>query len=356
MQLSTSVKAALAIVLVIVLYFTARTVFRGEETAVVETETSSLFTVIAETVEPGEWRDEVRVRGRTEALRRVVVRAETAGVVAETPATLGAVVNEGDILCRLKEDARRAALTEAQASVSKAKLDYDAAAKLAGEGFRSETAVATAKAALDLARANLEQARLTLEKTNIAAPFTGVFDNRAVEAGDFMAVGEPCGVIIQQDPFLATGAVSERAVTQVAIGDRGVARLSTGEVIEGKVRFVATSADAATRTFRVELEIPNKTGTLKEGLTTEFTIYAARRNAHLVPRSSISLDDAKGTVVRTIADDQTVRLAPVRVLGESAGGFWVDGLEGAVAIVTRGQEYISEGEKVAVAAPEGASP
>ncbi|MEL7487023.1 MAG: efflux RND transporter periplasmic adaptor subunit [Pseudomonadota bacterium] len=349
MQVSSSVKAALAIALVVLLYFGARNLFRGGETAEETAAEASLFTVVAQTVEPGDWRDEVRVRGRTEALRRVAVRAETAGVVAETPARLGALVEEGDVLCRLKVDARRAALTEARASVQKAELDYNAAAKLAGEGFRAETAVASAKAALDLARANLEQARLNLAKTNITAPFAGVFDNRAVEVGDFVAIGDPCGVVIQQDPFLATGGVSDRAVTRIAVGDRGVARLSTGEVVEGTVRFVATSADAVTRTFRVELEIPNEKGALKEGVTTQFTIYADRRNAHLVPRSAIGLDDEQRTIVRTLNPDSTVHLTPVRVLGESENGFWIDGLEGAVAIITRGQDYVREGQKVAIA-------
>ena len=350
MQLSSSVKAALAIFALVLLYFGVRAIFNGGgDDAEASTDTNAPFAVLAETVSPQEWRDEITIRGRTEALRKVTVRAETSGVVAETPARQGAAVEEGDVLCRIKIDARQAALNEARASLAKARLDYNAATKLAKDGFRSETSVAAARAALDLARASVEQAELNLAKTNIAAPFKGVYDNRLVEAGDFMNTGDPCGVVIQQSPFLVTGAVSERDVAKVNTGDAGTARLSTGEVIDGTVRFVAASADPATRTFEVELEIPNEDGALKDGVTAEFTVFAAERNAHLIPRATLVLDDEGRIAVRTVNSDNKVKTTLVSLLGESAGGVWVQGLEGNVSLITRGQEFVTEGQTVATA-------
>ena len=350
MQLSSSVKAALAIFALVLLYFGVRAVFNGGGDGVeASTATNTPFAVLTETVSSQEWRDEVIIRGRTEALRKVTVRAETSGVVAETPARQGAAVEEGDILCRIKIDARQAALNEARASLAKARLDYNAAAKLAKDGFRSETSVAAAKAALDLAKANVEQAELNLAKTNISAPFKGVYDKRLVEAGDFMNIGDACGVIIQQSPFLVTGAVSEQDVSKVNVGDAGVARLSTGETIEGKVRFVAASADPATRTFEVELEIPNEDGALKDGVTADFTVFAAQRNAHLIPRATLVLDDNGRIAVRTVDTNNSVKTQLVSLLGESADGVWVQGLDGDVSLITRGQEFVTDGQAVVMA-------
>ncbi|MEL7491713.1 MAG: efflux RND transporter periplasmic adaptor subunit [Pseudomonadota bacterium] len=349
MRLSTSVKIALGIFFAALLYFGVSMVLRpggsGDPELAADTE-AERFIVATTPVAPQQWRDTITVRGRTEALRKVTVRAETPGVVAETPATLGAIVKEGDVLCRLKTDARQAALNEARAQLAKAKLDYDAAVKLAKDGFRSETSVAAAKAALDLAKAGEEQARLNLEKINIAAPFDGVFDQRMIEVGDFMGVGEPCGVVIQRSPYLVSGSVSERDVSKVAIGDAGVARLSTGEVIEGKVRFVASAANPATRTFKVELEIPNEGGALKDGVTADFQVFAARRDAHLVPRSSLLLDDTGRISVRTVNGDDRVETFPVSILGEEDEGVWINGLEGRLALITRGQDFVSAGQQV----------
>lgn len=349
MRLSTSVKTALVILAALVLYFGVRQAFSPANDTTSSEAGNKPFTVVAETVNPASWRDEVVIRGRTRALRKVVVRAETAGAVAETPVEPGSLVEKGATLCRLKLDARQATLEEARAALSKAELDYAAAVKLAEQGFRSETNVAAAKAARDLAKANLEKAIVAVGKTKIAAPFDGVFDQRLAELGDFLAVGDPCGVIIQQTPFLVVGAVSERDVAKISKGDRGVARLATGEEVEGKVRVVATASDEATRTFEVQLEVPNENGRLRDGVTAEFTVFADRRDAHLIPRSSLTLDDQGRIGVRIVDSEDIVSFIPVTLLGEDGKGVWVSGLQGAMRIITRGQDFVTPGQKVAVA-------
>src|ERR1700710_2524384 len=59
---------------------------------------------------------DVVVRGRTQATRSVVVRSETAGVVAAAPVLQGTYVSAGQVLCRLAVDARQAALDQARAA------------------------------------------------------------------------------------------------------------------------------------------------------------------------------------------------------------------------------------------------
>ena len=256
-------------------------------------------------------------------------------------------------LCRIQVDARQAQVDQARAAIAKAKIDYNAARELNSEGFSSDTALATAKAALDLASANLKQAQTSLDQSVIRAPFEGTFDERMAEAGDFLGVGEPCGVVIQQSPYLVVGAISEREVGKVAVGDRGVARLVTGETIEGKVRFVARAADAATRTFDIELEIPNEGGTLRDGVTAEFTIDAIRQQAYLLKRSALVLNDAGEIGIRTVDDDGLVSFQPVTLLGDTARGMWVSGLTGTVNAITRGQEFVIAGQKVQVTFDDG---
>jgi len=351
MQVSQSVKLAGIIIALVLIYFMVRGMFGAPETAAAEAD-APRFAVIAETVEPQAWRAEIGVRGRTEAERKVVVRAETPGAIAETPTPMGAEVKEGDVLCRISTDARQAQLSEARAALAKARLDYDAAVKLNQEGFRAETGVAAAKAAFDLAAANVERAEVELSKTKIVAPFDGVFDHRNVEVGDFVAVGDPCGVVIQRTPFLVTGAVSERDVAKISMGDRGVARIATGETVEGKVRFIASAADQATRTFDVELEVPNEDGAIRDGVTAEFTIFAAERMAHRIPRSSLTLGENGEIGVRTLDAQSTVHFHPVRLLGEDAAGVWIAGLDGPMRLIVRGQEYVKEGQTVEVAEAE----
>ena len=354
MNFSQSVKLAGIIVAVAILYFMVRGMFSEAETTAETVAEPERFTVIAQTIAPQEWRDVIAVRGRTEAERQVVVRAETAGAVAETPTALGAAVKTGDVLCRIGVDARRAQLAEARAALAQADLDFNAARRLNEEGFRAETGVAAARAARDQAAAQVERARLELQKTEIVAPFDGVFDNRAAETGDFLSVGDPCGTVIQPTPFLITGAVSERDIGKISKGDRGVATLATGETVEGVIRFVAAAADPATRTFNVELEVPNEDGRLRDGVTAEFRIFAEKRNAHRAPRSALVLNDAGEIGVRTLTQDNIVRFDKVNLIGEEENGVWIDGLDGVVRLITQGQSFVSAGQEVDVSPGEGA--
>ncbi len=352
MKISASIKAAGLIVAIVVVYFSARAVFRDDGVNALELAEAAPFSVIAETISPMPWQDEVTIRGRTKADRKVILRAETPGAVAKTPRAIGSLVKEGDVICRLKVDARRAQVNEARAALDKAKLDYDGSVKLYQEGFRSETAVASSKAALDLAKASLEQADLALDKTAIRAPFDGVLDERMVEVGDYLGVGDPCGLVIQRSPFLVVGAISEREVAKISAGDKGVARLATGETIEGRVRFVAKSADPQTRTFGIELEIPNEDGQLRDGVTAQFVVNATHRQAHRVPRSSLTLDDDGRIGVRVLNPDDTVAFASVILLGEVPEGVWVSGLQNDVRLITRGQDFVSPGQRVTVTSGE----
>lgn len=354
MNVSQSVKLAGIFVALIVLYFLARGLFGGAPGAAPqEASAKEVFTVVVQTIAPKEWRDEIIVRGRTKAERKVIVRAETGGAVAQTPATLGALVPKGDVLCRLNVDARRAQLNEARAAFAKAELDYDAAAKLSESGFRSDTAVAAAKAVRDQAAAALERARLELDKTEIKAPFDGVYDERHAEEGDFLKAGDACATVIQRSPFLVVGAISERDVAKVKKGDKGRARLATGETIDGVVRFVASSADPATRTFDIELEVPNEDGALRDGVTAEFTVFTEEQSAHKVPRASLVLNDEGEIGLRTLDKDNIVVFTPVRLIGETPSGVWVSGVAGELRLIVRGQEYVTAGQKVsAVSADE----
>jgi multidrug efflux system membrane fusion protein len=352
MRLSTSLKAALLIGALVLIYFGASAVFRGgSDVAEAADAGPARFTVIAEEFTAQEWQDIVSVRGATEAGRKVTLRAETAGLVNETPTPQGAAVKTGDVLCRLRVDAREAALAEARAARAKATLDFNAAKRLAEEGFRSETAVAAARAALDQARSAVEQAETLLQQTIIRAPFDGVFDKRMVEVGDFMRAGDACGIVVQTGPFLVVGAVSEKDIRKISEGDRGVATLVTGETVEGELSFVSRVADPQTRTFRVELQVPNENGALRDGVTASFRVAADRIQAIKTPRATLVLNDEGLIGVRTVDDAGHVAFNQVEIIGEADDGVFVSGLGETAFIITRGQQFVRAGQTVSVAAP-----
>jgi multidrug efflux system membrane fusion protein len=295
---------------------------------------------------------DVVLRGHTEAERKVEVKAETAGVIAAVPVNEGALVKAGDVLCELEVKARTAMLNQAKARMRETQLKYEASRQLSSKGYRSETTVATDEAVFQSAKAEVQRMEEELSNTKIVAPFDGVVDRRMVEVGDYMNVGAPCALVVDEDPFLVIGQVSERDVGSLNIGDAGAARLVTGEEVVGKIRFVSKTADQATRTFRVELEVPNAERKLRDGITAEIRISVKTVRAHRISPAILALDD-HGKVGVRIVENGVVAFLPVNIVADGQDGIWVTGLPESVTVITVGQEFVNAGQKVQVVEDSG---
>jgi multidrug efflux system membrane fusion protein len=292
---------------------------------------------------------EVVLRGRTEAARTVVVRSETAGNVAATPTREGAVVAQGDVLCRLAVDARQASLDQARAALKSRELQRQAAEQLAAKGYRSETQVLEAQANLDAAQAAVRAAEIALKQVDIRAPFAGVFDHRDAEIGSYLSPGQPCGTMIELDPLLVVGDVPETEAAKLRVGAPAEARLVSGTVLRGKVRYVSRDADPQTRTYHVEVSVRNPGLAVRSGLSADLRVGAGRGMAHRIPVSALVLEASGTQGVRYVKAGDRVAFAPVKVLEETPQGLWVSGLQGAVNVITVGQSFVADGQKVQVA-------
>lgn len=288
----------------------------------------------------------LKVRGFTEAARTVTVQAETVGRVIDVPTREGSRVKQGDVLCQLSMDAREAKHSEAISQANQAKLEYEAAKQLRAKGHRSETQEAAAEAAYKRAEALVKQIELDIERTNLRAPFDGIMDQRQVDIGEYMQVGHPCATVIDDSSMMVIGQVSEKEVLYLQDGQKSEVRLFNGEVVPGRVRFIGVVSDQATRTFRVEFEIANEGGHFREGITSEVFVDVGSQPAHFISPSILILDETGQLGVRIVDDQSIATFKPVTIIDDSRDGLWVSGLPETVEIITVGQEYVTDGQKV----------
>lgn len=330
----------------------------------------------------------VVLRGRTEAVRQVTVMAETSGPITSEPLRKGAMVEAGQLLCRIDAGPRTAQLTEAKARLASARaglpvsrarvseaearlveaeINNRAATKLIEGGYASETRVASTKAAVSAAEANVESARSGLEaatstveaaaasvalaekeidRVSIAAPFAGLLETDTAELGALMQPGAPCATVIQLDPMKLVGFVPETQVNRVAVGSPAGAQLVSGTEVSGKVTFLSRSADPLTRTFRVEIEVPNTDLRIRDGQTADIAIASAGETAHLLPGSALTLDDTGRLGVRVAEsgdDGAKAAFMPVHLLRDTQDGVFVTGLPTNIDVIVVGQEYVTDG-------------
>ncbi|MCC5886528.1 MAG: efflux RND transporter periplasmic adaptor subunit, partial [Gammaproteobacteria bacterium] len=218
--------------------------------------------------------------------------------------------------------------------------------KLEDRGLVSSTGGARARARLASARADLSQRELDLAHTAIRAPFDGVVEERPVELGDYLTAGQVCAEVLDPDPLLLVGQLSERDVARIQVGDPGQGRLLTGESVRGVITYLAQSAHPSTRTFRVEVAVNNADARLREGITTELLLPVEQHRAHHIPSSVLALDDVGELGVRILNDDDRVEFVRIRIIRDSPDGLWVTGLPEVVTLITVGQELVVPGERV----------
>lgn len=295
------------------------------------------------------------VRGRTQADKHVSALARTAGIVEQAYVAEGDSVKQGDMLCRLDMKDRKARLAQAKAQLLSSRRDYQAAQKLSKRKFVSEAKLASERARYDAALAAVEQISQDISFTRITAPISGIVTTFSGEHGEFLQPGKPCAVISSFNPILIVAQVGERDIANVKIANRARARLVTGEKLDGTVSFIAPIADAATRTFKVEIRVDNKANTIRDGITAEITFPLAPVIAQLLPAGVITLADDGEIGVRTVVDGNKVKFRPVHIIAQTRNGTWVTGLPGRVKIITAGQDYVLDGQKVVAIEADAAS-
>ncbi|WP_037310051.1 efflux RND transporter periplasmic adaptor subunit [Ruegeria halocynthiae] len=327
----------------------------------------------------------VLLRGQTKANRQVEVLAETTSPVISEPKRKGTFVEAGDLLCELDPGTRPASLAEAMANkleaesrvpeaearleeahalVAEADNNLTAARKLSETGFGSETrrisseaAMSTAEAGVKSAEAGLEATRAgieaasaaveaaqrEIERQTIEAPFKGLLESDTAELGSLMQPGSLCATVIQLNPIKLVGFVPEAEVNRITVGSEASAQLVTGLQVAGRVTFLSRSADEITRTFEVEITVPNPELSIRDGQTADIRISAEGAKAHLLPQSALTLNKEGQVGIRTVSLGNAVDFMPIRLLRDTAQGVWVGGLPETVDVIVVGQEFVTKG-------------
>jgi len=286
----------------------------------------------------------VSLSGRTEAARIVTVKAETSGTISQAPAEEGKIVDKGAVLCALDVQGRSARVREAEAEFSQKQQAYKQAEDLVAKGWATPVRVEGARAQLEEAQASLDVARSEFNKTQMRAPFKGVFEKRMAGLGEFLGPGGACGTLVQLDPVVVVAdAEDARIAVQIKPDANARLRLSDGGEAQGHVRYIAKTADAASRMFRVEVEVENPNNAIPVGRVAEIRVQVGKGDAHKVNPALLTLDSQGRIGVRYLDVGGVVSFAPADIVDEQADGTWIGGLPREALIVAEGQEDVKPG-------------
>jgi multidrug efflux system membrane fusion protein len=287
--------------------------------------------------------------GRTEADRKVTITARTGGMLTELRVKRGQHVQQGDVIAVLSDDARLAQVAQAEALVEQRKAELEAKRTLITSGALPKLDLVNLESMYKSAEASLGMARAELERSIVRAPWAGVITDVPAEVGGaaFSMAGKEIATLVALDPMLAVVEVSERKLAGIKVGETTEVRLVTNQTVKGRVRYVSSSASATTRTYRVEVEMPNADRKIPDGITAEVVVSLKAVPATRVPRSALTISSAGDIGVRVVDSADKVQFVPVGIVEDQQDMMWLSGIPDGARLILRGQDFVREGQKVA---------
>lgn len=327
-----------------------------------ESATASAMAVSLVAAQRGSLPRTVTASGPVSAWEEVSLGVELSGQrVAEVLVEVGDAVAKGDVLLRLDDRTTRSELQQAQASASEA----EAGAVLAltqlerGRALRERKLLAEADfetlaaqrvqadARQATALAQRDAAALRLGFTELRAPDAGVIAKRSVRPGQVVSAGSELLTLIRQNRLEWRAELSERDIVAMEPGLTVALVAPDGGRVDGLVRAVSPSIDAASRTATIYVDLPEP-GTLRAGMYVEGRIELGSSTALTLPRAAVVRRDGFSYVF-AVADDGRVLRKRVEV------GRLVDdrievlsGLADDERVVERGAGFLSDGDRVRV--------
>jgi RND family efflux transporter MFP subunit len=144
---------------------------------------------------------QVRSQGTVRPRTQTILSAEVSGTITSiSPKFIaGGVFQAGEELMRVDPTNYHVAVNKAEALVKQRQIEFDGAQKLRNQGYRAESELASAAAALASAQAELVRANRDFERTYIRLPYEGIVRAKETDLGQFVIPGSRLGVVFATD-------------------------------------------------------------------------------------------------------------------------------------------------------------
>jgi len=328
---------------------------RADASATNHADTTAAVPVVIQTVTRSTRAWSTTASGIVQPHTTVDVAFEVPGKAVMAGPDEGQSVRAGQAIAALDPTDYRLTVEQASAQADRAARDRDRNQPLLASGGIApadmdhlESGARQSAAAADLAKKKLADTRLT-------SPISGIIARRAIEVGVTVAPGQPVFTIVDLDPVRVRVGVPEGDVGHVTEGAAATVRIPALDAsFAGRVSLIGVAADAATRSYTVEIKVPNPARRLRAGMVAEATIETGQKvSAMMVPAAAVLHDGGvNGTTIVYVLDREGARVHARRVTTGVARGDSLEITSGIAVgdqVVVAGQQRVRDGARVQLA-------
>ena len=299
----------------------------------------------------------LELQGNVTTKNLMTITPEYNGILTRVYVKEGQKVNKGQVLAKIDDGGLSQQLAQLRIQSDLAKTTYERQKRLWDQNIGSEIQYLQTKSLFESQQEAINQLQQQISKTMVKAPFSGTIDDVITEQGSVVAAGQtPLIRIVNLDHMYIETEVPERYVSDVTKGKNVTVSIPVlGKTIETKIRQAGNFINPANRTFKVEIEIPNKDKSIKPNLTARLKIndYTSQK-AILIPQSIISENANGDQYVYVVNSKNKAGLGKAkRVIietGKTQGDVIeiLKGLEDGAEIIKEGARSVRDGQTVEV--------
>lgn len=276
------------------------------------------------------------------------------GVVRSVNVKQGDVVRQGQLLLKLDDAIQRNNVTNAQIQLDHAKDLYQRRKNLWDQKIGTEVDYINAKNQVDQAETQLKLVQEQLDFTNVYSDINGTVDNITIKVGEVFAPGAQSLHLVNTSNLKVVVQVPElyqqrvKAGTPVKIAFPGL----NNKEITGTVRTTGKTINGESRSFTVEIKLPNSSDIRSNQVAVvRLQDYAVAKTL-AIPVNTLQTDDKGKYVMVAIKDKENNLLAHKKAvtIGQSYGDKVevMGGLQEGEQLITDGFQGLYEGQLITI--------
>ncbi len=294
---------------------------------------------------PRPFQEYLDITGTLKARNQINLIAEEGGILIEIRKDKGSFVRMGDTLAILENRVIKAGYEEARAARNQAELDYNSKNVLYSKKAISENEYLSAQYAFERARATYDLARARYDKLFFVAPISGFINNRSYDRGAYVMPMSALYELVDNKSLKIRAGVAERFIADISKG-------TTAEItfdaypdmkLTATVDFVSQSIDPTSRTFEIELNIPNPDGFLAPEMIANLKLLRRSYQDKIVVPLDALIESESGRYVFIARNDRAVK-TDVHILAVYEDSVLIEGLNENQQLIVMGQRELTDGD------------
>jgi membrane fusion protein (multidrug efflux system) len=298
----------------------------------------------------------LEIQGSVKTDQNIVITPEIGGILDQVYVVKGQQVNKGELLATIDDGGMSKTLAQMQVQTALTKTTFERQERLWNQNIGSEIQFLQAKTAYEGQLKAVDAMKQQAAKALISAPFSGTIDDIITEQGTVVAPGQtPIMRIVSLDNMYIRADVPETYITNVVIGKEVAVFIPVlGETIAAKISQTGSFINPNNRTFKAEINVPNKEKSIKPNLTARLKINDyTNQKAIVIPQSIIS-ENAEGDqyiyVLKEISGDKAMTHRVIIETGRKQGDIIevLSGLQNGDQIIKEGARSVEDAQSVKI--------